>query len=134
LRILVVDDCTDTTASLAWLLRAWGFVAEESNSGRDALRQAVGYIPDVVLLDLMMPGMDGWAVARHLRKMPELDDPRLVILSGCNGNDADSGVLMKGCALQLRKPIDLEHLRQFLTQSEKEKCGHVPEATGPPVD
>jgi len=134
LRILVVDDCEDTTASLAWLLRAWGFVAEEANSGRGALMAASASSPDVVLLDLMMPGMDGWAIARELRKLPGLEGLVLVILSGCNGVDAVSSIPKVEYDLQMRKPLDLESLRHFLTHCEKEICCHVSETTGPHAD
>jgi len=92
LRALIVDDCEDTTSSMAWLIRAWGFVAEEANCGRDALRLAAAARPDVVLLDLMMPGMDGYAVTRGLRKLPGLEDVLVVLLSGCNDTDEGSSV------------------------------------------
>jgi CheY-like chemotaxis protein len=134
LRVLVVDDCEDTTASLAWLIRAWGFVAEEANSGPDALRLAAASPPDVALLDLMMPRMDGWAVARELRRTAGGEARRLVILSGCNGYDIAPSSAHEGYHLHLRKPIDLDELRRFLTRSEKEICRHVPETTGESAD
>jgi len=126
LRALVVDDCEDTTASMAWLLRAWGFVADEANSGPDALRLAAQTNPDVILLDLMMPGMDGYTVARELRKLPELGEAQMVFLSGCNDADEGSRLPRDGFCPHMRKPFDLEQLRQYLIRSEKELCRHDP--------
>jgi len=134
LRVLIVDDCEDTTSSMAWLVRAWGFVAEEANCGRDALRLAAAVRPDVVLLDLMMPGMDGYAVARGLRKLPGREDVLVVLLSGCNDTNEGSSVPWEAFCLHMRKPLDLEQLRQFLIRSEKEMCCHDPETTSTTVD
>lgn len=134
LRVLIVDDCEDTTASLAWLIRAWGFDADEANSGPEALRLAAASAPDVALLDLMMPRMDGWAVARELRRMAGWEGLRVVILSGCNGPNAETSHAGGGYDLHLRKPIDLEELRRFLARSELEVCYHDAETTRTPVD
>ena len=69
-RFLVVDDNADAALSQAELLRMLGHEAETAYSGQEALRKAARYRPEVVLLDLGMPGMDGYEVARELRRMP----------------------------------------------------------------
>jgi len=65
-----VDDNADAALSQAELLRMLGHEAETAYSGQEALRKAARYRPEVVLLDLGMPGMDGYEVARELRRMP----------------------------------------------------------------
>src|SRR5260370_35333328 len=68
LRVLVVDDCPDTTASLAQLLRLWGHDVRVAGDGLEALAAAAAFRPDVILLDLGLPGLDGCGVARRLRR------------------------------------------------------------------
>src|SRR5690348_1665389 len=82
LRVLVVDDCPDTTASMAILLQLWGHDVRVAHDGPAALGLADGYRPDVVLLDVGLPGMDGYRVARELRANPRLPRPFLVSLTG----------------------------------------------------
>jgi len=82
----------------------------------------------------MMPGMDGFAVARELRKRPEFDETVLVFLSGCNDTDEGSRSPWDESCHHMRKPFDLEQLRQILIRSEKEKFHYEPEPTGPTGD
>ena len=63
LRVLVVDDDLDTTESFRILFTLWGHHVETANDGPAALTAAAAFRPDVVLLDIMMPGMDGYEVA-----------------------------------------------------------------------
>jgi CheY-like chemotaxis protein len=69
LHVLVVDDCPDNAASMAMLVRFWGHAAEVAQSGREALHKAQSRLPDVMLLDIGMPGMNGYQVAREFRRM-----------------------------------------------------------------
>lgn len=69
LHVLVVDDYPDNAESMALLLRLFGHEVEIALDGRAALRAAQANPPDAVLLDISMPGMDGYEVARHLRRM-----------------------------------------------------------------
>src|ERR1041384_4422822 len=67
LRVLVVEDCRDTATSMATLLGLWGHDAQVAGDGATALGVAAEYGPHAVLLDLGLPGMDGYQVARRLR-------------------------------------------------------------------
>jgi len=130
--LLVVDDCPDTTASLALLAQGWGYCVRSANDGTTALRVAAQCRPDVVLLDIAMPGMDGWEVARRLRALPGLEDVFLVILSGFGGEDDQLRSLQAGCDLHLLKPVDPERLRRLLAARE-EVVVHVPQGTDRPA-
>src|SRR5687768_9779401 len=74
-RVLVADPCPDTVLSTTWLLRIWGHAVQGAGSGPEALEVARAYRPDVVLMEMGLPGLDGCAVARRLRQQgggPEL--------------------------------------------------------------
>src|SRR5262249_19815899 len=67
-RVLIVEDDADTAESLAVLLRLWGHDVTVCRSAPEALEVAPAYAPQAVLLDIGLPGMDGWEVARQLRR------------------------------------------------------------------
>ena len=114
LRVLVVDDDRDTRASECALLRVWGHQAEEAADGPTALSLAASVCPDVVLLDIGMPGMDGYQVARQLRTIPGLDKALLVATTGFGRPDEVKDCLQAGCDIHLLKPYDPLALKQLL--------------------
>ncbi len=104
LSVLIVDDNPDAANSLAELLTLHGHAALIAYRGRDALRLAEANPPDVVILDLLMPGMDGWEVARRLRT---LNPPPLVAaLSGCTAATCRSLSCAAGIPYHFVKPVD----------------------------
>src|SRR5437773_9889506 len=84
LRVLVVEDDADTADSMAMLLRYWGFESLAVVTASAGLEVALTGFPDVVLLDLALPGMDGFEFAKRLRQQPrpESKTPFLVAVSG----------------------------------------------------
>src|SRR5437868_9395305 len=121
LHVLVVDDCPDTTGSLMLLLEMWGHHVDTANSGPEALRMAGDVIPDVVLLDIAMPGMDGWEVVRRLRAMPVLQDAYLIMVSGCARREDVVRSTEAGCNLHLTKPVEPDLLRRLMTYCKARK-------------
>jgi CheY-like chemotaxis protein len=81
-RVLLVDDNVDYVEGVALLLQISGYEVEVAHSGQEALRSALECRPDVVLLDIGMPEMDGYEVARRMREEPLLDGLRVVGVSG----------------------------------------------------
>jgi len=124
--VLVVDDCLDTTDSLALLVRAWGYRVRVANDGPAALRLAAADPPDAVFLDVGMPRMTGWEVARCLRKMTGLEGTLLVAVSGYGLADDQRRSLEAGCNLHLIKPVAPETIRGLLAARDKEIRDHVP--------
>jgi CheY-like chemotaxis protein len=114
LRVLVVDDCRDHTESLAMLLRLWGHEPLIAHDGFAALDLAGTQRPDVVLLDVGLPGMDGYEVARRLRRLPGLGRALLMTVSGYAQEADRERALAAGCADHLVKPVDLDRLRGLL--------------------
>jgi two-component system CheB/CheR fusion protein len=88
LRVLVVEDSRDTADSLALLLRLWGHRSAVAYTGESALEVATTFRPDVVLLDIGLPGINGCEVAWRLRQLPGLARCRLMALTG-NDNEDD---------------------------------------------
>jgi CheY-like chemotaxis protein len=127
LSVLVVDDCPDTTASLAFLINAWGHQVAVANNGPEALRLAAQTRPEVVLLDIAMPGMNGWEVVRELRKMPELTGVRVVAVSGCARKEDAARSVAEGCQLHLAKPVEPIVLERLLSycKSRRQKAEAV---------
>jgi len=82
LRVLVVDDDADVVESTAILLGLSGYEVVTARDGAAALEAAATRRPDVVLLDVELPGMDGYEVARRLRRLPDLKDVRLIAVTG----------------------------------------------------
>jgi CheY-like chemotaxis protein len=112
--VLVVDDHRDAADSLALLLRLWGHEPLIAYDGRTALALAAARQPDVILLDIAMPGLHGYDVARRLRQLPGRRDALIWALTG-HGRDEDrQSALEAGCDLHLLKPFAPEALRQLL--------------------
>src|SRR5262245_20997515 len=82
LRILVVEDLRDSADSLGLLLGLWGSQAVITYDGANALAAVLATPPDVVFLDIGLPGMDGYEVARRLRQLPEMATALLVAITG----------------------------------------------------
>jgi CheY-like chemotaxis protein len=117
-RVLVVDDNVDGARSLEKLLRVLGHEITVTHDGQAGLEQARSFKPDVVLLDIGLPGMNGYEVARRLRQMPALRDVLLVALTGW-GKDEDRQKSMEaGFNAHLVKPIELQDLAALLSNAE----------------
>jgi len=112
LRILIVDDCPDNRRALRLLLRVWGHEVAEAADGPEALDQAAAFRPEVVLLDLRLPGLHGFEVAARMRqRAPELC---LVALSGCGQPGDVYNALEAGFDHYLVKPCDPRQLHSLL--------------------
>jgi signal transduction histidine kinase len=115
LKVLVVEDNQDTAESLAMILQTWGHEARVALDGLTALDVAQRYRPDVVLSDVGLPHMDGYALARRLRERMEFGRPVLIALSGY-GRDEDRRLAREaGFHHHLVKPPNLEKLSELLT-------------------
>jgi CheY-like chemotaxis protein len=106
--VLVVDDCPDSRSTLCLLLGLWGYECSEARDGPTALLLASLFRPDVVLLDIDLPGMDGYEVGRRLRSVPGLETARLVAVADCAPAGQD------GFTEHLGKPLEPERLRRLL--------------------
>ena len=114
LRVLVVDDNADTVLSFSMLLKASGHDVRTAHDGPTAVQVALDYRPDVVLLDIGLPGLNGYEVAKQLRRQPAFQNVVLVALTGY-GQDSDrQTALQAGFNHHLVKPARLAQLQQIL--------------------
>ncbi len=114
LRVLVVEDNVDTADSLSLLLRLFGHEVLVARTGPTALEVASGFKPDVVLLDIGLPGMDGYHVAQRLRERPEFKTVMICALTGYTPSEADRQRYPEaGFDHYFVKPLDLEVLLEM---------------------
>jgi PAS domain S-box-containing protein len=113
-RILIVDDNTDSARSMAILQTRRGHVTRIAFTGPDALAVAAEFLPEVVLLDIGLPGMDGFEVARRLRGMPALAGAFLIAMTGYASPEDLLAANEAGFDEHLVKPVDLDVLREWL--------------------
>jgi len=114
-RILVVDDNRDAAETLGTLLGALGATVEVAHSGQSALETLERFDPDTMLLDIGMPEMDGYEVARRLRALPNHPDVQLIALTGWGQHHDQRRARAAGFDHHMVKPPDIARLRQLLT-------------------
>ncbi len=113
-RILIVDDNVDAADSLALVLELEGHVTKTGYSAEDALEQAIAFEPDVILLDIGLPEIDGYEVARRVRALRKLDHVKLVALTGYGQGEDLRLAREAGFDDHLVKPVDFGLLSRCL--------------------
>ena len=121
LRVLVVDDNRDAAVAAARLLRADGHEVDVAHDGDEALRAAEARPPDAALLDIGLPGRDGYSVCRELRARSGGEPLFLVAVTGWGQDEDRRRALDAGFDLHLTKPVDLRALRQALNQQSSSR-------------
>jgi len=114
-RVLVVDDNIDTAESLAMLIRYDGHDVRTAHDGLAALQASKAFRPQVVLLDIGLPKMDGFEVARRLRALPQGDQMLLAAITGYDKKEDQYRCEKAGFNQHLVKPVCYETLRQLFT-------------------
>jgi len=119
-RVLIADKCADTVESLAMLLRFWGHEAHVACDGPAVLAEVGRFRPHLVLMDIALPKMAGYKVARRLREQPSLRGLSLVALTGLDGAVYRRTAYDAGFDFYLVKPVAPEELRILLEAYEDE--------------
>jgi CheY-like chemotaxis protein len=113
-RVLVVDDDIDGAEMLAELVSQLGHETRTAFNGPGAISVAQEFLPHIVLLDITLPQMDGYTVARHLRSQPSLDGVVLAALTGWSGQQHEAMSREAGFDHYLVKPVDFAKLTALL--------------------
>jgi len=116
-RVLIVDDNVDSAEMLKLLLEMWGHTAQTVHSGLAAAAAAREWRPHVVLLDIGLPGKDGYAVVRELRSIPELEGTVVIAATGYGRDEDRARSLAEGFDGHLTKPVEPEQLRAILADA-----------------
>jgi PAS domain S-box-containing protein len=125
-RLVVADDNADGVDSLAALLQLLGHEVHVAYDGHEALRVAEQHRPDILLLDLGMPELDGYAVCRRVRSEPWGGDIYITALTGWGRDEDRARTTAAGFDAHLVKPIDLEKLKTVLRDFEERRAGPKP--------
>ena len=119
-RILIVDDNVDSAESLAMLLELTGHIARTAHDGPAALETALAFRPRVVLLDIGLPRMDGYEVARRLRQDPAYAGMTVIAMTGYGQEEDRRRSKEAGFDRHLVKPVDPDELQDLLLQLPRE--------------
>lgn len=118
LRILVVEDDPESLQMMGALLSVWGHEPRLVPAGPPALDAIAEEMPDIVLLDLGLPGMDGFEVARRIRRAPHGGDTVFIAaVTAYRGEEHERAAEEAGFNRYITKPVDIETLRQVLAQA-----------------
>ncbi len=126
LRVLVVDDNRDSADSASEVLRLLGNAVETAYSGEAAVAAAARFRPSLVLMDLAMPGLDGFDTRRLMRQVPEADDAFFVAMTGFGNEDDKRRTSAAGFDAHVTKPVELESLVRVLNQARDRAAGPSP--------
>jgi two-component system cell cycle response regulator DivK len=108
--ILVIEDYSDTRQLLSGMLRYRGFNVVEAEDGLEGLLKASSIYPDLIILDLAMPQMDGVEAARRIHAQPKLAHTPIFVISAYVTKEVEADVRAAGCVAIFPKPFDVEAL------------------------
>lgn len=122
-RVLVVDDLLASADTMKVLLESEGYVARVATDGESALAAAREFLPSVVILDIGLPGMNGFEVAQQLRKLPATCDALLIALTGYGEAESRQRSQRAGFDHHVVKPADIDFLLSVISQAVQKKSG-----------
>lgn len=114
LKVLLVDDFEDTRLFLRLALEDHGFIVAEADNGQAAVENATREKPDVILMDLAMPLMDGFAAAKLIRQNEQLKNVPLIAITAHQETDFRTGARESGFDAYVTKPIDVNWLKELI--------------------
>jgi CheY-like chemotaxis protein len=115
LTILVVEDYEDTSLAMRLALEHKGYHILEASDGAQAVEVATRERPDVVLMDLNLPVLDGFAATGHIRANPDLKDAVIVAVTAHHDPELRARALAAGCNAFVTKPVDFEWLGELIS-------------------
>ena len=117
-RVAIVEDNKLQAKSLAMLLEMMGYQVRTASDAASALRMMAEFIPQVALIDIGLPGLNGYELARQVRSMPQLRDITLIAQTGWGTDDDREQAREAGFQHHLTKPIDHQRLEKILQEAK----------------
>jgi len=123
-KILLIEDNEQNIYLMKFLLKKNGYSVKEKMNGRQGINTALSMMPDMILLDIQLPDIDGYDIARELRKHNELNDiPIIAVTSYALSGDREKAIA-SGCTGYLEKPINpdtfIDDIKKYFNRMEKE--------------
>ena len=115
--VLVVDDYDDVRSVTRQALESFGYRVVEASSGAEAVRVAQEHSPDIILMDLSMPNMDGFATIHQLRRLLGLRDVPVIAVSAHTAREIRDDAIAAGCRDFITKPVQLEKLKSAIERN-----------------
>jgi two-component system cell cycle response regulator DivK len=113
--ILVIEDHSDTRELLSILLNRQGYKVILAENGLDGLSKASGTHPDLIIMDLALPDIDGVEAARRIHEIPKLSQTPIFVVSGYLTKEIEAEVRAAGCAEMFSKPFDSDSLLETIS-------------------
>jgi len=114
-RVLLVEDTEDNRMMMRRLLELSGYEVSEAINGVEAVRAAENETPNVILMDLSLPVVDGLSATRRIRQLPDLARVPIIAVSAHDTADFHAEALAAGCDAYITKPIDYSELEDLIT-------------------
>ncbi|HEV8426622.1 MAG TPA: response regulator [Pyrinomonadaceae bacterium] len=114
--VLLVEDTEDNRFMMRRLLEMAGYEVVEAMNGEEAVKLAQAESPQLILMDLSLPVIDGLAATRLIRKLPQLQATPIIAVSAHDSSDFQSEAIEAGCNSYVTKPIDFNELEQLIQQ------------------
>jgi DNA-binding response OmpR family regulator len=115
-KVLLVDDEPNILIAIEFLLEQQGMEIRKAFNGQEALATLRDFKPDIVVLDVMMPGLDGFEVAKRIRQKLDYDDVRIVFLTAKGTQNDKLTGYKSGGEIYITKPFDNEHLVSVISE------------------
>ena len=113
-KILIIDDEPEITEIVETFLTEAGYKVAVENSPLKAVSKAIKFKPDIVLLDIMMPGCDGYEVCKELKKNPDFAETPIIFLTGKDREDDQGRSFQSGGDMYIKKPFSCDRLLEIV--------------------
>lgn len=109
-KVLIIEDHADMRELLSWQVELMGFTPVVAKHAREGIEKALAEHPDLIILDIMMPGMDGWQAARELRQKPGMNDVPILAATALFRETDLKACMDAGCNAYIVKPFTFQEL------------------------
>jgi CheY-like chemotaxis protein len=116
LTVLLVEDTEDNRFMMRRLLEMTGYRVIEAMNGEEAVKQAQAESPNLILMDLSLPVIDGLAATRLIRQLPNFESTPIIAVSAHDTSDFQSEAIQAGCNTYVTKPVDFNELEELIAQ------------------
>ena len=110
-KILIIEDHADMRELLAWQIELMGFMPISAKQGREGVEKALSEKPQLIIMDIMMPGMDGWEAAKQIRAHPDIKDTPILAATALFRDSDLKNCMDAGCNGYIVKPFTFQELQ-----------------------